>query len=304
MCFIVLTPVSAYADELQNQANDVLAQINSLNEQINDLNKQYNDAIAEQKELQEKIQLIQNDIDKKTAELDLLQNRLGSRITEMYRGGQISIIDVFLCSDSWNDLVYNWDLMNKLNNSDDALIQETKKMREDIEADKEKYEQLEQDAAERIAEAALSKEKAEELLADAQATYDNLNAEVAQVVVAAEEKQAEINRNAEIIATGNSIVDRAYGELGKPYVWGAVGPHSYDCSGLVSYCISGQNTRLGTTSTFMGWTRISDPIPGDICVNNGHCGIYIGNGQMIHAPQSGDVVKVGPVQSGMIYVRP
>lgn len=103
--------------------------------------------------------------------------------------------------------------------------------------------------------------------------------------------------------SGNSVVNRAYSQLGKPYKWAAVGPDSFDCSGLVSYCLTGSYSRLGTTGTFMGWTRVSNPQPGDICVNSHHCGIYIGGGQMIHAPQTGDVVKVSSVHSGMIYVR-
>lgn len=103
--------------------------------------------------------------------------------------------------------------------------------------------------------------------------------------------------------SGNSVVSRAYSQLGKPYKWCAVGPNSFDCSGLVSYCLTGSYSRLGTTGTFMGWTRVSNPQPGDICVNSHHCGIYIGGGQMIHAPQTGDVVKISSVHSGMIYVR-
>ena len=104
-------------------------------------------------------------------------------------------------------------------------------------------------------------------------------------------------------ANGGTIVSRAYSQLGKPYVWGAYGPSSFDCSGFVSYCLTGSYTRLGTSLTFMGWTRVSNPQPGDVVTTATHCGIYIGNGQMIHAPHTGDVVKVGPVQSGMIYVR-
>lgn len=104
-------------------------------------------------------------------------------------------------------------------------------------------------------------------------------------------------------ANGGSIVSRAYSQLGKPYVWSACGPDSFDCSGFVSYCLTGSYSRLGTTLTFMGWTRVSNPQPGDVVTTATHCGIYIGNGQMIHAPHTGDVVKVGPVQSGMIYVR-
>ena len=103
--------------------------------------------------------------------------------------------------------------------------------------------------------------------------------------------------------TGNVIVDRAMGCLGIPYQWGATGPSSFDCSGLVGYAITGGYSRIGTTHTFMTYPRVSDPQPGDICVNWHHTGIYIGGGQMVHAPHTGDVVKVSPVHGDMIYVR-
>ena len=111
------------------------------------------------------------------------------------------------------------------------------------------------------------------------------------------------NNNAPQAPAVGGAVGRAYGKLGCPYVWGAGGPDSFDCSGFVSYCLTGSHSRLGTTGTFMGWTHVSNPQPGDICVNSHHCGIYIGDGQMIHAPRTGDVVKVSGVHSGMVYVR-
>ena len=106
------------------------------------------------------------------------------------------------------------------------------------------------------------------------------------------------------VATGNAIVDRAYSWVGRAeYVWGACSPGAFDCSGFVSYCLTGNYARLGTTYTFLGWGAVSDPQPGDVAVNDGHCGIYIGNGQMIHCATYGVGVIVGPVQSGMIIVR-
>lgn len=100
-----------------------------------------------------------------------------------------------------------------------------------------------------------------------------------------------------------SIVMRAQMELGKPYAWGGVGPDGYDASGLVSYCLTGIHGRIGTESTFMGWPRVSDPKPGDVCVSSSHCGIYVRPGEMIHAPTFGQTVSYGPIQSGMIIVR-
>ena len=102
---------------------------------------------------------------------------------------------------------------------------------------------------------------------------------------------------------GSDTVSRAYACLGAPYVWGAVGPNGYDCSGLVSYCLTGVHARLGTTYTFMEWPTVSNPQPGDIAVNWGHTGVYIGDGQMIHAATYGVGVIIGPVQSGMKFVR-
>ena len=105
-------------------------------------------------------------------------------------------------------------------------------------------------------------------------------------------------------STGNAVVDRAYSWVGNAeYSWGACAPGSFDCSGFVSYCLTGSYSRLGTTFTFLAWPQVSDPQPGDVCVNASHCGIYIGGGQMIHAADYGIGVIVGPVQGGMIYVR-
>lgn len=104
-----------------------------------------------------------------------------------------------------------------------------------------------------------------------------------------------------------SVVGRAYSKLGCDYSWGACGPNVFDCSGFVSYCLTGRYCRLGTTYTFMGWQRVSDPQPGDVVTNSYHCGIYIGNGQMIHASDYGIGVIISSVSAGMngdyIFVR-
>lgn len=104
-------------------------------------------------------------------------------------------------------------------------------------------------------------------------------------------------------AEGGTAVERAYAQLGKPYVWGAAGPNSFDCSGLVSYCITGKYEHTWSTADMQHWQRVAVPLPGDFCLNSHHTGVYIGNGQMIHAPRTGDVVKISKVHSDMYYVR-
>lgn len=113
-----------------------------------------------------------------------------------------------------------------------------------------------------------------------------------------------VNNSKSQSVPGSLVIERARGEIGKPYVWGACGPDSFDCSGLVSYALSGRyNYRLGTTYTFYYWTRVTDPQPGDVCTSWEHCGIYIGGGRMIHAPNPRKTVQEGSVNSDMIFVR-
>lgn len=91
---------------------------------------------------------------------------------------------------------------------------------------------------------------------------------------------------------GNSdIVKRAYECLGKPYVWGGASDSGYDCSGLVSYAVTGKKQHTYNTNIIFTWTQVSEPQEGDILVTRSHCGVYIGNGKMIHAPMPGMVVE-------------
>lgn len=103
-----------------------------------------------------------------------------------------------------------------------------------------------------------------------------------------------------------AIVNAAYSQLGVPYVYGGTTPGvGLDCSGLVQYCHAVAGISLPRTSAAQGGSgvAVSDPQPGDIVCYSGHVGIYIGNGQMIHAPQTGDVVKIADVYGSPWYRR-
>ncbi len=101
--------------------------------------------------------------------------------------------------------------------------------------------------------------------------------------------------------SAQAIVNEAYKHLGKAYVWGAKGPDNFDCSGFTSYvyqAVTGIWIGGDTYSQIYSGREVSysELQPGDLVFpHSGHVGIYIGNGQMIHAPQTGDVVKVAPV---------
>jgi cell wall-associated NlpC family hydrolase len=110
-------------------------------------------------------------------------------------------------------------------------------------------------------------------------------------------------------SVGSQVVAIAMRYLGVPYVWGGASPSGFDCSGLVVYVFQQVGISLPhyTGSLFAGGTPVArDQLePGDLVffdgVPPGHVGIYVGGDQFIHAPETGDVVKISTL-SGWNYV--
>lgn len=103
-------------------------------------------------------------------------------------------------------------------------------------------------------------------------------------------------------SVAESVVEFALAQLGKPYVWGATGPSSYDCSGLVQTAY--RHAGIQTTRTTKTLINEGSPVGRDelvrgdlVFTSSGHVGIYFENGQMIHAPQPGEVVKISTIWS-------
>ncbi|MEU5659878.1 C40 family peptidase [Streptomyces sp. NPDC047737] len=103
-------------------------------------------------------------------------------------------------------------------------------------------------------------------------------------------------------ARAAQAVDFAYGALGKPYVWGATGPSSYDCSGLTqaAWRAAGVSLPRTTYTQINAGQRVSrsELAPGDLVFFYSgvtHVGLYIGGGQMIHAPRPGAPVRIAPI---------
>ncbi len=149
-----------------------------------------------------------------------------------------------------------------------------------------------------------------------QALFDQLDAEEKQAAIATaghtDDRASRDDRAAEPFSTSVTAgsqaaqiaVDTALAQRGKPYVWAAEGPGSYDCSGLMLYAYAAAGISLPHSSAMqaqMG-TQVSRSQlqPGDLVFFYSpvsHVGMYVGNGQMVHAPTFGDVVKVASIDA-------
>jgi len=104
-------------------------------------------------------------------------------------------------------------------------------------------------------------------------------------------------------SVGQRAADAAQGKIGAPYVYGAAGPNSFDCSGLVQWAFKQAGLNVPRTSYEQASAgravNVSDLLPGDVVSFYGgsHTGIYVGGGNIVHASTSSQPVKIAPLNS-------
>ena len=317
---VLLKPVLAFAEptaaDKLAEADAVRARIVDMQAQLDVVTEQYYKALDEHAAAQQAVADAQARIDEATAQIAGLQEKLGSRARSMYRTGQSSVLDFIMGATTFEEFAQNWDLLEKLNDNDASLVQQTKDLRAEVEAAKAELERQEQIAAEAAAEAQRIKEDAERSVAELQALLAQLDAE-AQSLLAQEQEAA---RQAEIAAARSrsygysgttspvpsqgSVVDYALSRIGCPYVWGAAGPDAFDCSGLVrwAYLQVGMSLPHQTEALYNAAKArlpVSQAQPGDVLWvgygdgYNGHVGIACNAGgtHYVHAPTFGARVR-------------
>jgi cell wall-associated NlpC family hydrolase len=313
----VLTTAAAAAVALGSQAanaapsekpskDEVKAKVDKLYEQAEQATEKYNGAKEKQGKLQKEISTIQDDVARGQEELNELREGLGSMASAQYRSGGIDpSVQLFLSSDP-DDYLDKASTLDQLSAQQvDALKKIQDKQRELAQQRAEAGEKLKDLSATRE-ELGKKKKEVQGKLAEAQELLNSLTA-AEKAALAAEEERA--SRDAgERAELGNSVpasgraaaaFSAAQSKLGTPYVYGATGPSAFDCSGLTSWAYAQAGVSIPRTSEAQSGigTRIysqSDLQVGDLVFffnDLHHVGLYAGNGQVIHAPRPGTVVR-------------
>ena len=327
------------AAEVEAEAQATLQQLNAMQATLDEASNAYLTALTEYQKAYDAMNATQARIDEITAEISEIQGRLGDRARDMYRNGNTTIVDLLLGSASFEEFTQSWDLLNRLNQTDADLSVRAKDLRDEAEVQKAKYAEQAAVADQKAKEASEALERANALVEELQATYDALSAE-AQQLYAQEQAAAAAAAAAAAgyateggvenddgtvtdiqtgqtyssaseyqAATGNAIVDRARSMIGSDYVWGGVGGSDggFDCSGLVSYALTGENTRVGTSYSIGSmYSQVDDPQAGDLYVTDGHIAVYTGEGTLVHAVDYGVGVAETEFREkdGGFFVRP
>ena len=329
---LTLFPVSAgavTAAQKQAEVQSVSAQLNALNEELslavddyNLANRNHDQAVAEAEDCQQRI----NDAQ---AKINALQTRIETRATSMYRSGSMTYLDVLMGVGSFDVFATVWDTLNTLNAEDADLVVSSKQAKAELDAAKADLDAKQAEAQRQLEIAESYKSEIESKTAQYQSIYNGLSSEYQELLAqeqAAQEQAAAAASAAYFPSVssssssgggssskgssstrpratlgGSSAVERAYSAIGLPYVYGASSPSAFDCSGLVSWALTGSFGHAYVSQDFWSMPEVSDPQPGDVVAcHAGHCGLYIGNGQMIEAPHTGATVRISSVRGKIV----
>jgi peptidoglycan DL-endopeptidase CwlO len=312
----VLTTAAAAAVVLSSQAanaapaeklskDEVKAKVDTLYEQAEQATEKFNGAKEKQEKLQKEVSTIQDNVARGQEELNKLRDGLGSMAAGQYRTGGIDpSLQLFLSSDP-DDYLDKASTLDQLSGQQvESLKKIQAKQRELAQERSEASEKLKDLAATR-AELAKKKNEVKSKLADAQKLLNTLTAEE-KADLAAKEARA-TRSSADRVDLGNSTsasglaaaaFAAAQTKIGSPYVYGATGPSSYDCSGLTSWAYAQAGVAIPRTSQAQAnagtHLSLSQLQVGDLVIFYGdqhHVGLYAGNGQVLHAPRTGTVVR-------------
>jgi peptidoglycan DL-endopeptidase CwlO len=318
-------------DDKRAEAQRVLADIEALDGELSQSIEAYNAATIELDAIKADLRANRRQMGVARGNLGVAQRRLASRLRDLYVGGEsASALEVFLGSTSFEDLINRLDTIDRVSAEDTQVLREVKRFRSEVAVRGEQLKRARVSQEQVVAERAAAKQEIEAGLAERQRLLSSIRDEIVRLRAEEARRQEILAQQAaarlaslEVAqqqAIDASVVGAAietpevaiappsrYGGvvgiamqyLGIAYVWGGSSPATgFDCSGFVSYVFA----QLGVSLPHHAASQFNYGVPvssdqlqaGDLVFFNGlgHVGIYIGGGQFIHSPHTGDVVKI------------
>jgi peptidoglycan DL-endopeptidase CwlO len=307
----------------------VLAQIQAMDAQMEKAVEAYNAANVRLDQIKHDLEVNQARLE--TAKKNLVKARaqVSARLVALYTSNEPDTLSIIFGASSLGDLIERIDSANRIADEDARIAAEVKQYRNEVQTRQQALVKAQADQVEVVAERAAQRASVQTQLAERQALYSSIKDQIAQLEAAEQARQARLAAQARAAAkkqqsapepvpapapssssggssgssapppaTHSSVVSIALQYLGVPYVWGGASPSGFDCSGLTMYAYAKVGVYLPHNAAMqygMGTpVSRSQLAPGDLVFFNGlsHVGMYIGGGRFVHAPHTGDVVKI------------
>ncbi len=318
-------------EDKQAEAEQVLADIEALDAELGQSIEAYNAATIELDAIKADLRANHRQMGVARGNLKIAQSRLASRLRDLYVGGDsMTTLEIFLGSTSFQDLINRLDTIDRVSQEDTQVLQEVKRFRTEVAVRGERLKSARASQEEVVAARAAAKREIEAGLAERQQLLGSIRNEIEQLKEEEARRQeilrqqaaarmasqeAAIQQGIDTAVIGaavetpeaaiappsryGGVVGIAMQYLGIPYVWGGSSPTGgFDCSGFIMYVYA----QVGVSLPHHAASQFNYGVPvsydqlaaGDLVFFNGlgHAGIYIGGGQFVHAPHTGDVVKI------------
>jgi cell wall-associated NlpC family hydrolase len=311
----------------QAQAQQVLAQIQKIDDSLGTAVESYNLANVRLQKIESDQRENRRQLKVTRANLQIAQDSLAARLVSAYTSTEDnSTLSVLLGATSLDDLLSRIEAVNSTSQQDASIVQQVTSFKAAVQSHQIELRRAHSEQRTIVARMAAQKQRIESQLASRRQLLSSIKGQIArrraaeaaqqrQLAAAARSRLAgEVQVSApagvgisastpegSTVAPPNvhgGVVGIAMRYLGVPYVWGGSTPRGFDCSGFVAYVFAQIGVSLPHSSYAMFGmgtpVSISELQAGDLVFFTGasHMGIYIGGGQFIHSPHTGDVVKI------------
>jgi peptidoglycan DL-endopeptidase CwlO len=333
---VALSPLTALAaPETPSTSQEAAALVAARGHDLEVVTEEFNDARVELEALQAAAKEAADEVVAADEAVTEARDKVREVARSAYTGDQLSTLQAMLTSESADELLDQIGTLDTIADYNNTVLGAAQSATEEAAAHKATADQAAADARAQLDRVTAQQAALESEIAEYKAQYARLSAEEQErarrlaeqqhaAAAAAAARSTAVDRtdrdapaasrsasrpipapSAPVVAgsgAAQTAVNAALAQRGKPYVWAAAGPGSFDCSGLVQYAYRAAGVSLPHSSrsqASMGRAVSRAELqPGDLIAFYSpvsHIGIYIGNGQMVHAPSSGDVVKVSSI---------
>ena len=312
VALVAAVPGSATASP-RPSLHKVQVQVDKLNREAGDATERYDDARVRFAEANRRLTVVMHRLEAKQAEVDAMQSSVGQLASAAYKSGGLDPTVQILLADDPEAFLQSAVALNQLGRQQAATLARVVAARQGLASARNDVTQQRARASALADQIASQKHAIESKLAEAKQLLGTLQADQFAKYTAAVKAVATRGRsvasrsrtgdiptyNGPASGRASEAIKTAYAQLGDPYVYGAAGPGSFDCSGLTMYSWGAAGVSLPHSSSAqyssLRHVAIADLQPGDLVFYYSpisHVAIYIGGGRIIHAPHPGQSVEI------------
>jgi peptidoglycan DL-endopeptidase CwlO len=289
-----------------------MGQLQQLSDSLERARSQYDQATGQLAQIRRDLRENRHELGIAKSNLRESQRAIAKRLVTLYTTNQASTLEVILGAKNLDDMINRMDSEKSVTTLDARILSQVKTFRAAVKRHGALLAHARATQARVVAERAAAKQSIESKISEQNRLLSSIKGQIAQLVAAqqrsAQQQQQTVVGVSAIAPAADTVVapppthsnvaNIALSQLGTPYVWAGSAPGGFDCSGLVMWAYA----QVGVSLPHSSYAQYSFGVPvsrdqlqpGDLVFFDGlgHVGIYIGGNQFVHAPHTGDVVRI------------